>query len=281
MVSIKRSARALLDRLRNNRAAKLLGLVLFLVVALSWVFDSFIRQQELLILETSSSSGSSGSILQFKDCSDLEKSWGTSVTSHGIKESSTYMFELNEFDTKSYVKHYVLKPNCKAEPSRLKSIYVKSELLPQFAKLAESLTFRFVLVSGDSDLTIPEDIQGGVLDLYSDNFKKILDSSFLVKWYVQNLNVRLNVKLDGGDYDLSTHKNKNDLNPPAMSASRARARARALLGAPIESPMILKLMHLPIGLDFHTLAEKVSFGLGLSLGGYYSIYSILVVSCFM
>jgi hypothetical protein len=65
------------------------------------------------------------------------------------------------------------------------SIYVCSDLLFFFvSQILPHIKHRFVLVSGDSDLTVPKEA------LVPDLFSILIKSSFLLKWFAQNTRVQ-------------------------------------------------------------------------------------------
>lgn len=65
-------------------------------------------------------------------------------------------------------------------PQRIPSIYVCSDALSVFAdQVLEQLTTPFILVSGDSDLTVDEGSLGKAFSL-------LVESPLLVRWYAQN-----------------------------------------------------------------------------------------------
>ena len=60
-------------------------------------------------------------------------------------------------------------------------IYVCNTAIPEFISLLPNINYRFVLVSGDSDTTVPNDIFKSNAD-----FIKFMDSDKLIHWYSQN-----------------------------------------------------------------------------------------------
>lgn len=70
------------------------------------------------------------------------------------------------------------------------SIYVCSNLLRYFVnKILPSLKHRFVLVSGDSDLCVPMEA------LPELEYKTLLNSKFLIKWFCQNTRIQNSEKI--------------------------------------------------------------------------------------
>ena len=67
------------------------------------------------------------------------------------------------------------------------SIYICSVVLPYFIlKILPFIKHNFYLISGDSDVTIPNDI------LSKDMFYILIDNSYLIKWFPQNCVIRHN-----------------------------------------------------------------------------------------
>lgn len=66
------------------------------------------------------------------------------------------------------------------------TIYVCSVNLQYFCeRILDKIRYKFVLISGDSDMTVPyESMSPGM-------FKKLVSNSMLVKWYAQNLDKRV------------------------------------------------------------------------------------------
>ena len=83
-----------------------------------------------------------------------------------------------------------LKPNC--------SIYVCSSAIPHFIHaIFPQIPFPFVLVSGDCDETVPNDI------LTPDQFRQFIESDKIIHWYSQNcwaINPKLTQMPIGLDY---------------------------------------------------------------------------------
>ena len=70
------------------------------------------------------------------------------------------------------------------------SIYVCSDLLNFFVNnILHKINKRFVLVSGDSDLCVP------VEALKANELGKLLNSPYLIKWFLQNTQVQYNSKM--------------------------------------------------------------------------------------
>ena len=89
------------------------------------------------------------------------------------------------------------------------SIYVCSDLLLFFIdKILSNIHNKFVLVSGDSDLTVPKEA------LTPQHFAILINNSYLLKWFVQNTRLNDHAKICqlpiGMDYH--TISNKHDHN---------------------------------------------------------------------
>jgi len=70
------------------------------------------------------------------------------------------------------------------------SIYVCSELLSYFVdNILSKIKNTFTLVSGDSDLSVP------IQALTNAQFLKLINSSFLLKWFIQNTIINNNPKI--------------------------------------------------------------------------------------
>ena len=129
----------------------------------------------------------------YKDCSVLESEWGSLVSSHGIKNSATFILRAkNDNHLANRVDEYILAPQCELLPGgHLATVYVGSQHLENFASIIHKVPFNFILISGDEDTTIPQDI-------YS--YETILSSPKLLRWYTQNLGVSI-VPSDGNDIE--------------------------------------------------------------------------------
>jgi hypothetical protein len=87
------------------------------------------------------------------------------------------------------------------------SIYVCSDLLKFFVNnILPKINKMFVLVSGDSDLCVPKEI------LNSQQFNTLLNSPFLIKWFLQNTQVQNNVKMIQLPIGLDYHTISNEPN---------------------------------------------------------------------
>jgi hypothetical protein len=62
------------------------------------------------------------------------------------------------------------------------TIYICTSAIPEFIKLLNSnkITVKFILVSGDADETVPDDI------LNKEEFNKFINNNLLIKWCAQN-----------------------------------------------------------------------------------------------
>ena len=70
------------------------------------------------------------------------------------------------------------------------TIYVCSDLLTYFVKeILPKINTKFILVSGDSDLCIPTEA------LISSLFFNLINNSFLIKWFAQNINIQHYTKI--------------------------------------------------------------------------------------
>ena len=104
-------------------------------------------------------------------------------------------FEENEDETTCY---YVSSHGIKKLCNTIKDcIYVKGNELGNF-KIPE---YKFILVTGDEDTTIPED--------FKDKSNQILNSPNLIHWYSQNLNDLTNSKLTSIPIGLYYHTRVN------------------------------------------------------------------------
>ena len=87
------------------------------------------------------------------------------------------------------------------------SIYVCSDLLKFFVNnILPKINKMFVLVSGDSDLCVPKEI------LNSQQFNTLINSPFLIKWFLQNTQVQNNPKMIQLPIGLDYHTISNEPN---------------------------------------------------------------------
>ena len=85
------------------------------------------------------------------------------------------------------------------------SIYVCSDLLNFFVNnILHKINKRFVLVSGDSDLCVP------VEALKANEIGKLLNSPYLIKWFLQNTQVQYNPKMIQMPIGLDYHTISNN-----------------------------------------------------------------------
>jgi hypothetical protein len=83
------------------------------------------------------------------------------------------------------------------------SIYVCSDLLNFFVNnILHKINKMFVLVSGDSDLCVP------VEALKANEIGKLLNSPYLIKWFLQNTQVQYNPKMIR--FTAAKERKKND-----------------------------------------------------------------------
>jgi hypothetical protein len=174
----------------------------------------------------------------YKNCSALEEKKGRFISSHGIMDGANYQFVLDRDGSKEtmrslpfiprvfapILRRYMLNPNCQLEGDvPVATVYVQTRMLNTFAKYSHNMDFPYVLLTGDDDNTVPQDVNALA-------YHYILRSPQLVKWHAQNLGLSER-QLRGGDN--AKHQ-----------------------GSGYES----KLHLMPIGLDYHTLEthpEKV------------------------
>ena len=87
------------------------------------------------------------------------------------------------------------------------SIYVCSDLLNFFVNnILHKINKMFVLVSGDSDLCVP------VEALKANEIGKLLNSPYLIKWFLQNTQVQYNPKMIQMPIGLDYHTISNNPN---------------------------------------------------------------------
>ncbi len=85
------------------------------------------------------------------------------------------------------------------------SIYVCSDLLKFFVNnILNKINKNFVLVSGDSDMCVPSEA------LNNNEINKLLNSPFLIKWFLQNTQVQNNSKMIQLPIGLDYHTISND-----------------------------------------------------------------------
>lgn len=89
------------------------------------------------------------------------------------------------------------------------SIYVCSNLLRYFVnKILPHIKNRFVLVSGDSDLCVPKEA------LPELEYKTLLNSKYLIKWFCQNTRIQNSDKIIQLPIGLDYHTISNNPNSP-------------------------------------------------------------------
>ena len=70
------------------------------------------------------------------------------------------------------------------------SIYVCSDLLCFFVNnILDKIHNKFILVTGDSDLTVPREA------INNDETVKLVNNVYLVKWFIQNTNIQNHIKI--------------------------------------------------------------------------------------
>jgi hypothetical protein len=85
------------------------------------------------------------------------------------------------------------------------SVYVCSDLLKFFVNhILHKINKKFVLVSGDSDLCVPKEA------LNSHEFNTLINSPFLLKWFLQNTQVQNNPKMIQLPIGLDFHTISNE-----------------------------------------------------------------------
>jgi len=60
-------------------------------------------------------------------------------------------------------------------------LYIKTDAIYHFSKIIHTINCKFILVSGCSDYTIPNDIFQNI-----DEFLSFIENNKIIKWYVQN-----------------------------------------------------------------------------------------------
>lgn len=125
------------------------------------------------------------------------------INSRGFLKSTDY-HSSTPISCISRMVHY--PKNTPNNLERAPIIHVCSRALRDFMKIQNRFVFPFVLVTNDTDYTVPEDIFRS-----PDEFETFLNNPYLIRWYSQNTSVQTD-----------------------------------------------KLVPLPIGLDYHTMAPKVS-----------------------
>ena len=172
----------------------------------------------------SSQIGGEEAEVRYKAIVDIEKTLGTFVSSHGIKDTATFIFTIDEKATKKVsefipsileplMRRYKIEPGFQLQPKHLPTVYVETHMLQAFSRFCDQIPFPYVLLSGDDDVTMPQ----GVGLLFTDH---ILKTPQLIRWYAQNLGIVDNIK---------------------------KAKYQKYLS---------KVSHMPIGMDYHTLEEN-------------------------
>jgi hypothetical protein len=73
----------------------------------------------------------------------------------------------------------------KTARNRYTKVYICNSAIPDFMNFFELLPHPFVLISGDCDVTVPNDIYGNLFD-----FSRLLNSDKLIHWFSQNCVVK-------------------------------------------------------------------------------------------
>lgn len=168
--------------LRSKRASVITAAVSGLLVLLGlllWHFEIGAYQDHLDILNGGSSSVTDTNSLIYRDCSHLADSWGTVVSSHGLMHSATFVFAAsNGAASPSKVDKYILKTQCSVRPHHIATVYVAAPHLHAFSKIVHLVPFPFALVSGDADITVPQDVRG---------WEDITECPNVLRWFAQNV----------------------------------------------------------------------------------------------
>jgi hypothetical protein len=99
------------------------------------------------------------------------------ISSRGLLKSCNY-FSLNP---RSGIGHPSYPPLEKIKNIKNPIIYICSSAIPHFIRgLLPKITFKFILVSGDCDETIPNEIFKS-----QDEFNKFINDDRLVHWFVK------------------------------------------------------------------------------------------------
>jgi hypothetical protein len=105
----------------------------------------------------------------------------TFVSSRGILKSCDY-YSLTPYSSIKQLYNYL--PLEKAKAIKNPTIYVCSSAILHFINtMLPLIDFSFILVSGDCDETIPNEI------LTSDDFNKLLNEQRLIHWFCQNMTI--------------------------------------------------------------------------------------------
>jgi hypothetical protein len=91
--------------------------------------------------------------------------------------------------------------------SRLKdgcTLYVCNSAIPFFAQIIHQIQCRFILVSGDSDTTIPEEVFS-----YDEDFQMFINNEKIIHWYSQNCIMNHHPKLSKIPIGLDYHTMSN------------------------------------------------------------------------
>jgi len=164
-------------RSRKGQVASLVCSLLALICLLLWLFEVGMYQDHLNIVNGGNSTADVSSLV-YKDCSHLSDTWGTIVSSHGIKNSATFLFvSSNGQSSPRKVDEYVLQTQCSVRPQALATVYVTAPHLHAFSKMVHLVPFPFVLLSGDADTTVPQDVRG---------WEDITECPNVVRWFAQN-----------------------------------------------------------------------------------------------
>lgn len=125
------------------------------------------------------------------------------INSRGLLKSCNY-FSLNPHSSIRQLINY--PPLEKIKNIKNPIIYICSSTIPHFIQvLLPKITFKFILVSGDCDETIPNEIFKS-----QDEFNKFINDDRLVHWFCQNIiakHPKITIMPIGLDYHTMTTRN--------------------------------------------------------------------------
>ena len=104
------------------------------------------------------------------------------VSSRGILKSCNYYSATPRSGIRQLINYPELN---KIKNIKNPSIYICSNAIPHFIKvLLPLINFSFILVSGDSDETVPHEV------LNIDNFNLLLNDNRVIHWFCQNIIIK-------------------------------------------------------------------------------------------
>ncbi len=192
--------------------------------------------------------GSEGTV-RYKQCEGVEARVGSLVSEKGIRDTANFIFVEDQIATKEaseflpsvflpLMKRYKLEPGCEVEARHLPTVYVETALIASFSRFSRQIPFPYVLLSGESDISVPQGIGRAFTDW-------ILNSSKLIWWYAQNLNTN-------GEHATKLRHMPIGLDYHSMEGTKTRIEQEKELLEITRSSKLLKHRQVKIYSSFHS-----------------------------